>query len=54
MPSAAPGAVATAPARLHLHVLELADGEVKVLDGGVVLGREVVEQEIGKVGAGKG
>jgi hypothetical protein len=33
---------------LHLHVLELGDGEVEVLDGGVALVGVVVEEQLGK------
>ena len=34
--------------RLHLHVAQLCDGEVEVLDGGVVLVRVVLQQQLGQ------
>jgi hypothetical protein len=36
-PSAGRGAKRVLQCRLHLHLAELGDGEVEVLDGGVVL-----------------
>ncbi len=39
---------------LHLHVLELGDGEVEVLDSGVALVGVVVEEQLGEMGAGQG
>jgi hypothetical protein len=35
--------------RLHLHVAELGDGEVEVLDGGVMLVGIVVEENLGEL-----
>jgi hypothetical protein len=37
--------------RLHLHVAELGDSEVEVLDGGVVFVGVVVEEEFGEAEA---
>jgi hypothetical protein len=50
-PSAAPCAPTPAPSPSHLHVAELGDGEVKVLDGGVVLVGLVVEEQLRQVQA---
>ena len=40
--------------RLHLHVAQLGDSEVEVLDGGVVLVRVVLQQQLGEVEAYEG
>ena len=45
-PSTTPYAIAPPQRRLHLHVEELGDGEVEVLDGRVVLAGLVVEEQL--------
>ena len=37
--------------RLHLHLAELTNGEVEVLDGGSALVRVVLEQQVGEIEA---
>lgn len=40
--------------RLHLHLAELSDGEVKVLQGVLLLSRVMVQEQLGELKAGQG